>query len=365
MAKKIRLALLFGGRSAEHEISVLSAASIFHSLDHGRYDVVPVAVGRRGGMWIDREVLPGIQPGSMKLRELVRTNQEEAAIAGPPPRFVTPGGREEPFDVAFPILHGPYGEDGSVQGLLRFVGAPFVGPGVLGSAVAMDKLFAKRLFSEAGVPGARFRGFFSIESSETGFAEAQSTLGLPLFVKPANMGSSVGVSKVEDQTEYNAAVREAFRYDTRILVEEAIVGREVECAVLGNETPEASPVGEIVAKGGFYSYEAKYVQPEAAGLMIPAELDEGTATAVRSVALAAYRALGCEGLARVDMFLKENGEVLVNEVNTLPGFTRISMYPALWAAGGTPYGTLLDRLVGLALGRHERDAALDMAPERR
>ena len=363
MGKKIRLALFFGGRSAEHEISVLSAASIYQSLDHTRYEVLPVAVGRDGGMWIDSNVLPALQVGTMRLQELRRADQELLAVAGPPPRFVTKRGRDEPFDVGFPILHGPYGEDGSIQGLLRFIDAPFVGPGVLGSAVAMDKLFAKRLLAEAGVPIARFRGFLSADDARAGFLEAAQELGLPLFVKPANMGSSVGVSRAENEAEYTAAVHEAFRYDTHIVVEEAIVGREVEVAVLGNESPEASLIGEIIPKAGFYSYAAKYVEPEAAGLIIPAQLDEETAEHVRSTAVRAYRALGCEGLARVDLFLKPNGEAILNEANTLPGFTRISMYPALWEAGGLPYGRLLDRLVDLAFARHRRDSALQTAPE--
>ncbi len=361
--QRIRLALFFGGRSAEHEISVLSAASIYHSLDRGRYEILPVAVGRTAGMWLEPDLLAGVQPGSMKLRELVYTDQESLGISGPPPRLVGRGGRPIEFDVAFPILHGPFGEDGSLQGLFRFVGAPFVGPGVLSSAVCMDKLCAKRLLAAAGIPIARFRGFTAAREALEACGELERDFGLPVFVKPANMGSSVGVARAASRDELTKAIEDAFRYDNTIVVEEAIVGREVECAILGNETPEASVVGEIVPKGGFYSYEAKYVNPEAAGLVIPADLPEETATRVREVAVHAYRALACEGLARVDLFVRHNGDVLLNEINTLPGFTRISMYPALWAADGLPYSGLLDRLVDLAFQRHRRDSALWLKPE--
>lgn len=265
-------------------------------------------------------------------------------------------------DLAFPVLHGPYGEDGTIQGLFKLTGIPFVGCGVLGSALNMDKGIEKRLLKEAGIPVAKFRVFDQTENSKIKFADLKA-LGLPLFVKPANLGSSVGISRVETENEFNAAIKLAFSYDTRIVVEEGIAGQEIEVAVMGNQNPEASIPGEIVpaSKHGFYSYDAKYIDDDGAALLVPAKLSPELVPKVQSVAIAAYKTLCCEGLSRVDMFVKTDGTILVNEINTLPGFTSISMYPKLWEASGVKLGALLDKLIGFALDRFQKEAVLSTA----
>ena len=260
-------------------------------------------------------------------------------------------------DVAFPVLHGVNGEDGRVQGLLRTLGLPFVGPDVLGSAVCMDKDVAKRLLQAAGVPVAAWATVRAGRPAPS-FDDLAERLGTPLFVKPANSGSSVGVTKVEAADDLRPALDEALRYDRTVLVEEAVAGREVEVAVLGNEEPRASVPGEIVSTATFYDYDAKYTDPDAARMEVPADLPEAVAACVRETAVEAYMALGCEGLARVDFFVADDGRVLVNEVNTIPGFTARSMYPVMWAHTDLSAPALADALVRLALERHRRDGAL-------
>jgi D-alanine-D-alanine ligase len=267
------------------------------------------------------------------------------------------------LDVVFPVLHGPYGEDGSVQGLCRLANLPCVGAGILGSAVGMDKDVMKRLLREAGIPIARFVTVLRGRPAPS-FDELKASLGAPLFVKPANLGSSVGISRAEDSAHYQRALAIALEYDSKVVVEECIVGREIECAVLGNDDPKASVPGEIVTGGGhtWYDYEAKYVDEKGAKLLIPAPLDPAVARKVRSTALQAFTTLCCEGMARVDMFVKEDGEVLVNEINTIPGFTRISMYPKLWEASGMSYTQLTDELISLAIRKNESDRGLKTTP---
>jgi D-alanine-D-alanine ligase len=268
------------------------------------------------------------------------------------------------IDLFFPIIHGTDGEDGALQGMLRMLGLPFVGADVLGSAIGMDKAVMKRLLRDAGLPVARWAEFTSAEAALAALPKLERELGLPLFVKPAALGSSVGIAKVLRREEFAPAVADALRFDRRILVEEAIMGREIECAVLGNRPPTATPPevslpGEVIPRKGFYSYEAKYLDPEGAGLSIPAKLDEPTVQRVRDLALRVFEALEAEGLARVDLFLKSDGTLLVNEINTLPGFTPISMYPKLWEATGLNYADLLTRLIELGLERHrEREKLL-------
>jgi D-alanine-D-alanine ligase len=260
------------------------------------------------------------------------------------------------LDVVFPILHGPFGEDGTVQGLLKLANLPFVGAGVLGSAVGMDKDVMKRLLRDADVPIGKFLVFQ--RADKINFALVKKTLGMPLFVKPANLGSSVGISKVAKPAEFAAAVKEAFRYDNKIIIEEFIKGREIECSVLGNDKPIASLPGEIVVNRDFYSYAAKYLDDQGARLEIPASLPKARIKEVRDLALRAYRALCCEGMARVDFFVQANGRVLVNEINTIPGFTKISMYPKMWEATGISYSKLIDRLIQLAIQRHGSEKRL-------
>jgi D-alanine-D-alanine ligase len=264
------------------------------------------------------------------------------------------------LDVIFPILHGPFGEDGTVQGLLKLAGIPFIGSGVLGSAVGMDKDVMKRLLRDAGIPIGKFFTFRSHEPPPS-FTEVTAVLGIPVFVKPANMGSSVGISKARDEAGFYASVKEAFRYDTKIIIEEFIPGREIECAVLGDENPIASPPGEVIPTHEFYSYEAKYIDAHGATLVIPAKLDSGIQQRIQELAVKAFQTLCCEGLARVDFLLREGGEPLINEINTMPGFTKISMYPKLWEAGGIGYTELISRLIEMAMKRFTKEQTLKIS----
>jgi len=352
-SKKFRVGIFYGGRSAEHEVSLRSAKSILDALDRRKYEPVLVGIGRDGRWYLQDEAA---MPAGDSLS--IDPNGEKVSLPAGSGGELVPlvSGRRIALDAVFPVLHGTYGEDGTVQGLLRLADVPFVGPSVLGSAVGMDKVVMKALLRDAGIPNAR--ALVYRKGDEVRFSAVASELGMPVFVKPANLGSSVGVSRATDEASFRTAVEDAFRYDTKILVEEAIVGREIECAVLGNGDPQASVPGEIIPHAEFYSYEAKYLDPDGAGLVIPAELDPETIERVRDVAIRTFQVLECEGMGRVDCFLKENGEILVNEINTIPGFTSVSMYPKLWEASGIPYPELIDRLIRLAIDRHERDAAL-------
>jgi D-alanine-D-alanine ligase len=317
MAKrKLKIGVLFGGKSAEHEVSLHSAENVIKALDKTKYQITPIKINKDG-----------------KFKFNIIQN----------------------FDLIFPVLHGPFGEDGSMQGLLKLAGVPFVGAGVLGSAVGMDKDAMKRLLRDAGIPIGKF---VTIKAGDTiNFNKIKKELGLPMFIKPANMGSSVGVNKVRNEKEFKKAINEAFKFDTKILVEEFINAREIECAVLGNEHPMASVPGEIISNQEFYSYDAKYID-EGAISEIPAKIDKKTSKRVQELAIRTFLALNCEGLGRVDCFLKKNGTVLVNEINTMPGFTNISMYPKLWVASGIPQSKLLDRLIELAVERFKREQKL-------
>lgn len=356
-----RIGIVFGGRSGEHEVSVQSAESIRRALDKEKYDVVLIGVDQRG-VWrladsnrsllessngslprVDASataLLPVSQSGQVVLRESDSTRTMQR------------------IDVFFPIIHGTYGEDGSLQGLLRLLDAPFVGAGVLGSAVGMDKDVMKRLLREAGIRVARFVCIRDHERDEVSYDVLASQLATPFFVKPCNLGSSVGIHRVTGPEQFEQALADAFQFDRKILVEENVSGRELECSVLGNDNPAASVPGEIVVHADFYSYEAKYINETAAELRIPADVGPEKAREVQETAVAAFRALECRGMARVDFFLKKNGDLVVNELNTLPGFTRISMYPKLWEASGLSYPDLLDRLIELAIEDHEREAGL-------
>ncbi len=350
---KIRVGIIFGGRSGEHEVSLQSAKNVLDALDKRKYQPVLIGIDK-GGRWLSggaaRTLLrTGGGPGS---------SLSASAQCSLVPHIQESAGR---LDVVFPVLHGPYGEDGTIQGFLKLAGVPFVGASVLGSAVGMDKDVMKRLLREAGIPTPRFLTFH--RPAEVKFEVVRRELSLPLFIKPANLGSSIGVSKAGDKREFQRAIKEAFKYDSKIIVEEFVSGREIECAVLGNERPIASVPGEIIpdARHGFYSYEAKYLDENGALLEIPARLPSAVVERVQSLAVRTFRVLGCEGMGRVDFFLKKNGEVLVNEINTIPGFTKISMYPKLWAASGIPYPELIDRLIKLALERHVREKKLKVS----
>jgi D-alanine-D-alanine ligase len=343
--ERLRLVVLFGGRSAEHEVSCVTAAHVLAALDHRRYEVVPVGITPEGRWVLDKELAAAVAAGARPDRCPVAGEEVE-------PTEVAGG----PGVVVFPLLHGPYGEDGTVQGLLEMVGVPYVGSGVLASALAMDKAMAKAVLAQAGLPQVRHlaRRHDRLGAPEELAAEVGDRLGWPVFVKPANLGSSVGVSKVGGPDALASAVADALAYDEWVVIEEAVVGREIEVAVLGNQRPEASVPGEVVPGHEFYDYADKYLD-DAARYLVPAPLAAPAAAEVRALAVRAYEALRCEGMARVDFFYEEGGRgFLVNEVNTIPGFTPISMFPKLWEASGVAYPALLDRLVDLALDRHRR-----------
>ncbi len=361
MERKIRVGVVFGGKSTEHEVSLLSAQSIIRALDPERFEVIMIGIEKDGRWTLCNEALPLLHADDPKRIALSPAAFPVAVVPGDGEgRLVklSEHARLAPLDVVFPVLHGPLGEDGTVQGLLKLANLPFVGPGVLGSAVGMDKDVAKRLLRDAGIPIADFFAVNARQAAALSFDEVVARLGVPLFVKPANAGSSVGVSKVSDAGAYAAAMQEAFKFDTKVLIEEFISGREIECAVLGNDEPMASCLGEIIPTHDFYSYEAKYLDEHGALLQIPAEIEDGTAQQIRLLAVRTFQTLCCEGMARVDFFLRPSGEAVVNEINTIPGFTSISMYPKLWEASGLPYGKLVERLIDLALERSEREKRL-------
>lgn len=346
----VRLIVLFGGRSAEHDVSRVSASHVLRAVDPERYEVLPVAI-TRDGRWQLAQAAAGLLDAG-RSDELPDSLDIDGPETAPLPALI--GDAEAVPTVVLPILHGPNGEDGTVQGLLELAGVPYVGSGVLGSAVAMDKAMAKTVLAAEGIPQPGWRAVRADElRRDPDLVERLLVeLGPTVFVKPANMGSSIGVSRAHGAAETIAALEQAFHYDDLAVVEEAVDARELECAVLGNDEPRASTVGEIVPGADFYDYEDKY----AAGVartVVPADLDAATMDAARSLAVTTFRTLRAEGMARVDMFLVGD-ELLVNEINTIPGFTPISMYPMLWQASGVSYPELIDELVELALERHER-----------
>lgn len=356
MAKR-QLALMFGGASPEHEVSIRSARNIFSALDRGKYDIHLIGIDKTGRWFhIDEASFTNPQLRISEGRQLmVIPGQHQDQI-----QYVTGEGTFPQIEVVFPITHGPYGEDGTLQGLLRHLYLPFVGPDVAGSAVSMDKDLTKRLLRDADLLVAAYHTFYYYEQDAIDYIGIVNQLGTPLFIKPANMGSSVGVAKAENKEEFDAAVAEAFRYDHKIIVEECLYGRELECAVLGNGEIAATSVGEVGMSEGFYTYDAKYISETDADILIPApDLDDQILAKLILVAKSTYRVLGCEGMTRVDMFLDKEGRVYINEVNTLPGFTSISMYPKLWEHAGTSYSELIDELINLALERGEREAKLE------
>ncbi|HUY12685.1 MAG TPA: D-alanine--D-alanine ligase family protein [Terriglobia bacterium] len=363
MSKRTRLGILFGGRSGEHEISLESAASIMGALDPAKYEVVPIGITREG-RWLAGPEAIGKGPEESMRRVLQSGKPVTASVDPTGPQLIPLNSRlpskradQTQVDVIFPVLHGTFGEDGTVQGLLELAGIPYVGAGVLGSAAGMDKDVMKRLFRDAGLPVAQWLLVLRSEWQENpaGIRRAiAKQIGYPLFVKPANLGSSVGIRKVHRVAELNAAVENAARYDRKILAEKAVNAREIECAVLGNDQPQASVPGEVVPVNEFYDYEAKYLKA-GSELIIPARLTATQTRRVRDCAVRAFRAVDCAGMARVDMLMdRKTGKIFVNEINTIPGFTSISMYPKLWEASGIPYRELIDRLVALALERHRQ-----------
>jgi D-alanine-D-alanine ligase len=350
MSARTRVLLLFGGRSAEHDVSRVTAVAVARALDPERYEVVPVAITTDGRWLLADSAQRAIAAGPAALPSAFEVDGEVAPAVG-----------ALAVDVVLPLLHGPYGEDGTVQGLLELADLPYVGSGVVGSAVAMDKIMMKRAFAAEGLPYARTIAFRDGHDRHALVEQVEAELGYPCFVKPANLGSSVGVSKAHDRAELDDALALALAYDEWIVVEEAVAGREIELAVLGDDPPAVSVAGEIVPGAEFYSYADKY-EADDAQLLVPAPLTDAQLAEAQELAYRAFEACRCEAMARVDLFLTEDAErgaggFLVNEVNTIPGFTPISMYPRLWEATGVPYSELLDRLVELALARHARRAA--------
>jgi len=353
---KLRVGIVFGGRSVEHEVSIASATSILEALDPSRYDVSLLCVDTEG-RW--RLGGPGAIPSNASRGEEVSL----PAVPGDGTLLSAKAGRPVGrLDVVVPIIHGTGGEDGCIQGFLELAGVPYVGSGVLGSAIQMDKDVAKKLLRAEGIPVVPWVAARAAEIAAGAEAVADLAireLGLPAFVKPASLGSSVGVSKAKTRAQLVEGLRGAARYDDKILVERAVNAREIEVAVLGNDAPEASVLGEIVPKAEFYDYESKYVDDDTE-LLVPAPVDEEVAERARALALRAFRILEGAGLARVDFFLdRDTGELFLNELNSLPGFTEVSMYPRLWQASGLSYPALLDRLIELALERHRGRAALE------
>lgn len=361
--KKLRVGVLFGGKSAEHEISLISAKNVIDAMDKAKYEVFLIAIDKNGEWHLKKGYEYLMHADNPKLVHLYGDKQTVALVPKHHRKeLMSYSGNQLQdslqLDVIFPVLHGTYGEDGTVQGLLKLSNIPFVGAGVLGSALGMDKDVMKRLLRDAKIPTARFITIHALEKNKFSFDEVVKELGLPFFIKPANLGSSVGIAKVKNEEQYLSALHEAFLYDRKVLIEEFIQGREIECSVLGNDEPIASLPGELIPQHEFYSYEAKYIDENGALFTIPAILDQELVAHIQQKAVEAYKALCCEGMARVDFFLKPSGEVVVNEINTIPGFTKISMYPKLWEASGIGYSDLIDRLIALALDRHDKELQL-------
>ncbi|MFM2483839.1 D-alanine--D-alanine ligase [Celerinatantimonas yamalensis] len=351
---KIRVAVLFGGRSAEHEVSLQSARNVIAAIDPERFETILIGIDRDGGWYLNDQSRPLLTADNLKLVALNQRAQPTSLLASDQQGLLMSDGQAMGLiDVVFPVLHGPYGEDGSVQGLAKLANVACVGSDILGSAIGMDKDVAKRLLRDSGIAVADYMVLRRHQLNESIGQQVSEKLGYPVYVKPANMGSSVGVSKVTCDAELVAALRHAFDYDIKVLVEAAVVGRELECAVLGNDEPEVCDVvGEIIADEQFYSYDRKYIEAAGAKLQIPADVDAPTLARLRQTALQAYQCLEARGMGRVDMFLTPDGEVLVNEINTLPGFTAISMYPKLWQASGVAPRELVTRLIELALDEY-------------
>jgi D-alanine-D-alanine ligase len=343
---KLKIALLYGGRSVEHGVSINSARNIFEYIDKGRFEPILIGISPSGVWYHTPSVSKEIETGS----ELsLRLNPSK-------PEFITASRERLTADVVFPILHGTDGEDGSIQGLIKALDLPMVGTGVLGSAMSMSKLVTKRLLKEAGIPVADFMYAFYADKDKLSFGEIEKKIGLPFMVKSASLGSSVGVSKVKSKNDFAKAIEEGFRYDDCILIEKFIKGREVECAVMGNSPAQASEPGEIIISKEyeFYTFDAKYVDGNAVTIQVPADLDKPTAEKIRDLSLRTYKSLACEDFARVDLFLTESGEVFVNEINTIPGFTNSSMFPMMWRERGVSFTELITKLIDLAMERHQK-----------
>jgi D-alanine-D-alanine ligase len=352
MPEKKRVAILYGGKSVEHGVSINSARNIFEFLDKNKFEPIPIGIDKNGQWFLTTEVSKEIQDGKPLGIQLNPASPEF---------IVLEDGTRFRADIIFPVLHGTDGEDGSIQGMIKALNIPMVGTGVLGSAVAMNKIVAKRLLNDAGLPVSDFMTFRYEEKDTISFNKIVKTLGLPFMVKSASLGSSVGVTKVSSKKDFKPAVDEAFRYDNEMLAEKFITGREIECAILGNEPPEASYPGEIVIskKYEFYTFDAKYVDPDAVRIDVPAKISKAIAERIRKTCIKAYQTLHCEDFSRIDLFLDKKGKIYINEINSIPGFTNSSMYPMMWKERGVSFTKLISRLLDLAQKRYNRSKRLE------
>ncbi len=356
---KKTVAILFGGRSAEHEVSIRSAKNVAAALDLAKFEPILIGISKEG-TWYQF-------PDSGIFDKITALNDAKLPAQADPVSLVCMKGKAQVFsleskktkavDVAFPVMHGTFGEDGCIQGLFKMMNLPFVGCGVLGSAVGMDKEVMKRLLKEAKIPSAKYEVVYS--HAPMSFESLSKSLGLPFFIKPANAGSSVGVHKIKSKSDYDEKIKDAMMYDHKVLAEEFVEGREVEVSVKGlNHQPKASVAGEITPTHEFYSYEAKYLDENGARLQIPAQVSANELQTIQKIACQAFQVLGCDGLSRVDFFLKKNGDVMLNEINTIPGFTKISMYPKMWEASGLKYQQLITELIDLGFQKYQSEMEL-------
>lgn len=367
MQNKLKVAVLYGGQSAEHDISIMSAKNIILALEKEKYDVLPIGIDKSGKMYLQKryvfEQLPSVEPGPTLCAHL--DNQVVFMPGTGHGLLVNPMKKEiaHTVDVVFPVLHGPYGEDGSIQGTLKFANIPFVGSDVLSSAICMDKDVTKRLLRDAKIPITPFITLYKEELDHLDLDKIIKTLNLPCFVKPANLGSSIGIHKVKKREELLSAIEYAFEYDNKVIVETFIRGREIECGVLGQRDDLMTTLpGEIILQDDYYTYEAKYFSEKGADVIAVAALDKPIQEKIQQISKKVFKVLGCKGMARIDFFVSAKDEIYVNEVNTIPGFTQISQYPKMWAAAGLSYSALLDKLIDLAMLSFDESKSLKMVP---
>jgi len=364
--KKLKIAILFGGKSTEHEVSLQSAKNIITAIDKEKYEITLIGIDKKGQWFLcdPKDYLVNEHnPREIKLKHTGIAVVFQMGKSAEQLLCFAEKSYTKSIDVVFPILHGAYGEDGTVQGLLKLANLPCVGPSLLGSGIGMDKDVTKRLLRDAGIPIAKCLTFHQWEQKDINIETVVEELGLPIFVKPANLGSSVGISKVKKREQFLGAIQEAFSFDHKIVIEECIEGQEIECAVLGNESPIASALGAVIPQQEFYSYAAKYIDEKGADIQIPAEISCEVVTVVQELAIKAFQVLCCEGMARVDFFVTKENKVFINEINTIPGFTKISMYPKLWDFSGVSYVELIDKLIQLALERSKREGQIQNSYE--
>jgi D-alanine-D-alanine ligase len=360
---KIRVAVLFGGRSTEHEISIISAKNIVAAMPKDKYEPILIGINKEGKWLYQEESLDLLDTSNAKSVQLSAHSDEILFSQNADDHSMistTSKVNLGSIDVIFPVLHGTYGEDGAIQGFAKLANLPCVGPGILGSAIGMDKEVMKRLLRDAGIKNADFITLRRKDKDRYTYEDVKSILGSELFIKPVNLGSSVGVSFVRKEQEFQKAIDHAFLFDNKVLIEKRVIGREIECSVLGNAEPIASIPGEVIPKDGFYSFESKYIDEHGAALEVPAKLSPEQIALVQDISLRTYECLECQGMARVDMFLTGDDQIYINEINTIPGFTNISMYPTLWKLSGISNSELIDRLIQLAIEAHQEQSQLQL-----